>query len=471
MFAKKGLSKMAKTVFLLFISVFLAFDMQHTLDTDAFEAEEHTEKINSEYEVCSGISEFREKLYAFSDEIDISEYRITSSEFPRYISLVLKNDPYLFFLDGNFRYRCSDDGNITSVIPSYSMRKEDYIPMREFCQRELKKIIYLIPAGADDFSTALFLHDYICENFYYDSSLECEDMYSFLKNGKGTCQGYTFTYTALLRMCDIECGFAASDGIMHIWNILKLDGEWYHADLTWDDAASDRVGYAGHENFLCSDEDMRKNGHGEWYTSDGALCSSEKYRYFVINRINTPAAYLGGVWYVAENSPSSRSVSVYLPTKDTSRQIIKIKDLWKNQAVEGQYHISSHTSVVSIGERLYYNTPSSVIEYAPQTGESVEIYRAPEGKQIFGISERRGEIVCCFDTQSNEREVVFNIDLGDVNLDRKINVRDLTTLSRKISDKDIFGQRFSSVAADIDLDGDMDSDDLEELRRIIVAAS
>ena len=471
MFAKNSVLKMAKTVFSLFLSIFLVFDMQYTLGTDAFEPEEHIEKSYSENGAYSKVSEFRKKLYGFSDKIDMSEYRMTPSEFPRYISLVLKNDPFLFFLDGNFRYSCSDDGNINFVIPSYSMQKEEYILKREFCQRELKKIIYLIPDGADDFSKALFLHDYICENFYYDSSLECEDMYSFLKNGKGTCQGYTFTYTALLRMCNIECGFAASDGIMHIWNVLKLDGEWYHADLTWDDETSDRAGYAGHENFLCSDEEMRKSGHGEWYTSDDAICSSEKYRYFSINRINTPAAYLDGVWYVAENSPSSRSISVYHPEKDISRQIIKIKDLWKNQAIEGQYHISSHTSVVSLGKRLYYNTPSSVIEYDPQTGEGFEIYRAPEGKQIFGISERDGAIICCFDTQGSEREIIFSIALGDVNLDRKINVRDLTILSRKISEKDIFGQRFLRIAADIDLDGDMDSDDLEELRRIIVANS
>ena len=29
----------------------------------------------------------------------------------------------------------------------------------------------------------------------------------------------------------------------HMWNMVQLDGEWYHADLTWDDGDNNMIDY------------------------------------------------------------------------------------------------------------------------------------------------------------------------------------------------------------------------------------
>jgi hypothetical protein len=54
--------------------------------------------------------------------------------------------------------------------------------------------------------------------------------------GYGVCQGYSMLYSALLDKVGIENGTVTNDDLSHQWTLIKLDGKWYHADATWDDA-------------------------------------------------------------------------------------------------------------------------------------------------------------------------------------------------------------------------------------------
>lgn len=59
------------------------------------------------------------------------------------------------------------------------------------------------------------------------------------------CDGYTLAMEYLLQQCGIEVAFigglagtSEQDAGGHAWNIVKVDGEWYELDSTWDDAGS-----------------------------------------------------------------------------------------------------------------------------------------------------------------------------------------------------------------------------------------
>ena len=59
------------------------------------------------------------------------------------------------------------------------------------------------------------------------------------------CDGYSLAFEYLLQQCGIEavfvCGKAGSspeDAGGHAWNMVKMDGEWYEVDSTWDDSGS-----------------------------------------------------------------------------------------------------------------------------------------------------------------------------------------------------------------------------------------
>ena len=105
---------------------------------------------------------------------------------------------------------------------------------------------------------ALQIHDKICEWAFYDYEVWRGEYdlghvaYGVLvRNGYGrehgaVCAGYAYAYQYLLQQAGIETAFAngnagstASTAEEHCWNLVKLGGDWYETDITWDDCLSD----------------------------------------------------------------------------------------------------------------------------------------------------------------------------------------------------------------------------------------
>lgn len=91
------------------------------------------------------------------------------------------------------------------------------------------------------------IHDYIINNTEYDT-LKTENIndvtyksntaYGVLIEGHGICSGYSDAMKIFLDKLNIVNYKVSND--QHIWNIVLLDGEWLHLDLTWDDPISDK---------------------------------------------------------------------------------------------------------------------------------------------------------------------------------------------------------------------------------------
>ncbi len=88
--------------------------------------------------------------------------------------------------------------------------------------------------------------------------------YGVLLNKKAVCQGYSETMKMLLTMAGIECyyvtGVAMSGGkyYNHAWNIVKISGNYYHVDSTWDDTVPDVSNKVLYRFFNLTDEQISK---------------------------------------------------------------------------------------------------------------------------------------------------------------------------------------------------------------------
>lgn len=62
--------------------------------------------------------------------------------------------------------------------------------------------------------------------------------YGLLKNGKAICVGFATTFQLLMDMAGVECitvvGASRGSSADHAWNMVRLNGNWYCADPTWD---------------------------------------------------------------------------------------------------------------------------------------------------------------------------------------------------------------------------------------------
>ena len=90
------------------------------------------------------------------------------------------------------------------------------------------------------------IHDYIIDNADYDTlktdnindtTYKSNTAYGVLIQGYGICSGYADAMAIFLDKLDIINYRISND--KHIWNLVYLDGEWYHLDLTWDDPVTD----------------------------------------------------------------------------------------------------------------------------------------------------------------------------------------------------------------------------------------
>lgn len=86
-------------------------------------------------------------------------------------------------------------------------------------------------------------HDYIIDNSTYDSAYIDNNMNDLtnpshiaigpLVYKRGLCGGYTDVMAIFLNRLGVPNYKISNDD--HIWNLVYLDGNWYHLDLTWDD--------------------------------------------------------------------------------------------------------------------------------------------------------------------------------------------------------------------------------------------
>ena len=122
-----------------------------------------------------------------------------------------------------------------------------------------------------EYAKALWLHDWLLDQLEYDNTLKWSSAESALTRGLGTCQSYESAYAKLLTAAGIENSETRDTYDGHTWNAMKLDGQWYQTDCTWDDSSDNWYSFdQRHLYFGLTDELMAiaHPGHSKIYTTD-----------------------------------------------------------------------------------------------------------------------------------------------------------------------------------------------------------
>ena len=153
---------------------------------------------------------------------------------------------------------------------------------KDYLDERLNEIVAKCPSG-DDYTRALWLHDYLASGTYYDYSLRYHGADVLLMKGYGVCQSYSAAYRMLLGKLGIACDVVEAPAMSHAWNAVKLNGSWYEVDVTWDTpgkgtgSSGKPAGECGHTYFALPSELMGYNHYGYTRTD----CNSMADNYFV----------------------------------------------------------------------------------------------------------------------------------------------------------------------------------------------
>ncbi len=205
--------------------------------------------------------------------------------------------------------------------------KADYLLSTHNQEEYLKAVNYaysaaISPDMTDTWQKLLGIHNYLVNNASYSpthtttadvkneynkkTNYLVHSPYSALVGEQVTvCQGYSLAFKLLCDMAGIECGYATYPG--HIWNVVNVDGKYYHIDITWDDPTKVSGGgyyctqqHSYYANFLLSDEQLGKT-HQSWTSAMPPCEDSSLHTSIFGGELDTIGAPMywenGSFWY------------------------------------------------------------------------------------------------------------------------------------------------------------------------------
>lgn len=173
--------------------------------------------------------------------------------------------PYKSFI----KIKCDiyDTGEIQMKI-EYIYSKEEINYLDNEVDKLIKELLEeskLEDKENEDYDKIKIIHDYIINTTKYDidnnQEIKSYNAYGTLKNHLATCNGYTDLMAIFLSKLGYENFKIATtnETTGHVWNVVKINDEWLHLDLTWDDpVSSDGKDYLYHKYFLINTEGLIK---------------------------------------------------------------------------------------------------------------------------------------------------------------------------------------------------------------------
>ena len=180
------------------------------------------------------------------------------------------------------------------------------------CLTKSKERIANVMAGLDDSMTdldkALYCYDNIVVNTTYSNGkATCYYGGNVLAYNTGACAGISSAYRLLLREAGIDAVLVQSGDMNHGWAMLKIGGQWYHADPTWDNTrycSSGKKTLSRHY-FMRTDSEYKGSTllrkHYNWTVAGGYTSTSTKYTNWFVHDITVPMTYKDGYWYYTDS--------------------------------------------------------------------------------------------------------------------------------------------------------------------------
>lgn len=362
-----------------------------------------------------------EGIKAWQTSIDVSELGLTRDDINNgAVRSIINSHPEFISLSGGYTYWTSGS-SITKIAFTYLTNAKEEQQELDAALQEVKSKIDT--SGMSDEEIVLAYHEYLTSTVsyayedYFNGTIAANhgyDMYGALVKHSCVCQGYAETMFYLLREAGLSCAIASSENINHAWNIVKIRGNWYHIDATWDDPVWDMPGRSYHDYFLVSFDTMNKNtliNHtkdrtdmvvsaqwGDTYTT-AVDTTYESGKFW--NGIEKAIFYKDGYWYSISEGSSKTSFNINKYQYSTNINKVLYSGTAKWTTPSGGYYSGVYSSIYLRGDNLYFTTPDSLnkIDITSTNVTPTELinirtqYNSSTGNNLYAFGEQYGKLV------------------------------------------------------------------------------
>ncbi len=208
-----------------------------------------------------------------SEESEVLSYSYDMEEFQKIIGCIRADMPELFYID--YDNLVLYHSNHRTKVGMVYLENVDAVPgMIEEYNAAVDAVMEGVLPSMTDLEKEIAVNDWLLDNCSYalgDRSKLSSTSYGALVLGQAYCDGYAYAAKQLLNKAYIDClvVYGEADGAEHVWNMVDIEGQFYHLDVMWNDAD---IGFEGklrfHGYFNLSD-DMIKFDHS--YENDDLL--------------------------------------------------------------------------------------------------------------------------------------------------------------------------------------------------------
>lgn len=301
-----------------------------------------------------GLQKFYDKIekniYTVSDKPDkdgrylikqicLLNIELSERDIRKVIFAYESDNPQIFWLDNTFGYGKSEGSTVIQLY-SYISAEECNSELRKL-EKNVDKILNGLKPGLTEFERELYIHDSIVNLSVYSTGVKSLSdgwrhfaSVGLINDGTAVCEGYAKGTQLLLSYAGIECTLinGKSKNELHMWDLVKIDGEWYHLDVTWDDVEDGttykyfnlndkyiNIDHSISKNYSeLSDDEIcgTKTGKKELFNLDIPKCTSEKNNFFVkkailINSLEDSENYFHITGFIVDAVISGKN-SVYI---------------------------------------------------------------------------------------------------------------------------------------------------------------
>ncbi|MDE5582680.1 MAG: hypothetical protein K2J08_03100 [Ruminococcus sp.] len=315
---------MAKKLLTLLIVVitaaFVAVSGKFVKDSGVFAPYPKAEYLDSE-------RDFSRPVYAFLDEkekavysamyrgvealnTDIPlPYEISGDVYSKIYCIFEKQESEFFYIDSTY-YTAEKVRNAQVIMRENA---EKIAPKREEFEKAVETALADAPQS-DDYEKALYIHDYItkiCEYDIGDDYIYCSTAYGCLVDGTANCEGYAKAFGCLasrLGLSSVLVTGKTDKGENHAWNQVKIDGEWYNLDVTWDETDSEDISRKVY--FLCNDETFGNTHIAENAYFKPFSCTATESSYYIKNGLFAETAEQAGAIITRELADGNTKIEL-----------------------------------------------------------------------------------------------------------------------------------------------------------------
>ena len=278
------------------------------------------------------------QLLSAPSSVNVSNYNISVDDISAFWGNVINDHPDLFFLSSTIYFTYYPSTNtVAYVTPFYAIDTSEIAAAQEIFYEGRDRALEEVDGSMNDLQKAIVIHDYICnlanypsvydENGNYDDDLDKDiyhSAYGFFYDQTVVCAGYSLAYSYLMNELDVPCEYVASDDMQHAWNNIYIDGNWYNADLTYDDFDHDNgattYGSVRHDYFIKSDSHFASASdfaiHFGGITTDSCPANDTTYDSAFWDDVTSRVFVVDGKYYYLK--PSQNHFSVTLKERNQS---------------------------------------------------------------------------------------------------------------------------------------------------------